>query len=269
MLVRLRPSWTVWLLGLAVLLQGCGGAHARKQYQLDSATNTCRHQPASCAQAAGQEAVLPTAVRTFATAGGSAVAALKILDDALKQEVTTALEECANHARTEVILERHGGTRPTPEECMEELRDIQGRTLTRAMKLGEEMHRVALRCAAEKLNKLRPGGFSLEPTYLYDQGSGKTTWLSAADVDRILRQGRMGELKGSLVPDVVLHAGHPDQVQAVYDFKFPCVDITRWPDWRRYPSGHPYAGYGQDEIYREAFNLEKVLKVVPWLGAGP
>lgn len=259
--MRVKPLRTVWLLAVAVLLQGCGGTRGRGQLKFDSATNTCRHQPASCAQAAGQEAVLPTAVRTFATAGGSAVAAVKILDDVLKQEVTKALEECANLARTEVILERHGGTRPKPEECMEELRDAQGRTVTRAMKLGEEMHRVALRCAAEKLNKLRPGGFSLEPTYLYDRGSGKTTWLSAADVDHILRQGRMGELKGSLVPDVVLHAEHPVQVQAVYDFKFPCVDITKWPDWRRYPSGHPYAGSRQNEIYREAFNLKEVLQV--------
>ncbi|RKH33334.1 hypothetical protein D7X12_36175 [Corallococcus sicarius] len=255
-------------MAVAVLLQGCGGTRGRGQLKYDSATNACRHQPASCAQAAGQEAVLPTAVRTFATAGGSAVAAVKLLDDALRQEVTEALEECANHARTQVILERFGNRSPTPEECREELDDVQGRTVTLAMKLGEEMHRVALRCAAEKLNALRPGGFSIEPTYQYDQGRKKKTWLSAADVDRIRQEGSLGELKGSLVPDVVLHAGHPDQVQAVYDFKFPCVDITIRPRWRDYPSGHPYAGKNQRDMYVEAFRVEVVIQVVPWLGAG-
>ncbi|WP_244226886.1 hypothetical protein [Corallococcus aberystwythensis] len=193
---------------------------------------------------------------------------MKILDAALKQQVTEALEECADKARTEVILANFGTRSPTPQECNEQVRDAQGRTLTRAMQLGNEMHRVALQCAAEKLNKLRPGGFSLEPTYLYDLDSGKVTWLSPDEVARIRQRGSLGELKGSLVPDVVLHNGNPEQVQAAYDFKFPCVDIGKRPPWRKYPPGHPYDGMSQDEVYRQAFGLHEVPQVIPYLGAG-
>ncbi|WP_375759922.1 hypothetical protein [Corallococcus exercitus] len=257
-----------WLLAITVLLQSCGGAHRRIQYDFDSATNSCRTQPAYCAQAAGEEAVIPRAVRTFATAGGSAAAAVKLLDAALKQQVKKALEECADKARAAVILANFGTRSPTPQECKEEVRDAQGRTITRAIKLGNEMHRVALQCAMEKLNELRPGGFSLEPTYLYDLSSGKTTWLSPAEVARIRQRGSLGELKGSLVPDVVLHSGDPAWVQDVYDFKFPCTDIDKRPRWRKYPPGHPYDGLTQNEVYRQAFGLREVLQVNPYLGAG-
>lgn len=251
-----------------VLMQACGGAHGRSQYDFDSATNGCRTNPAYCAQAAGEEAVLPRAVRTFATAGGSAAAAVKLLDAALKKQVQKALEECANRARTAVILANFGTRSPTPQECNEQVRDAQGRTVTRAMKLGDEMHRVAFQCAEEKLNQLRPDGFSLEPTYLYDMDSGKVKWLSPTDVARIRQRGSLGELKGSLVPDVVLHDGAAERVQAVYDFKFPCVDIDKRPPWRTYPPGHPYDGFTQYKVYRQAFSPSEVLQVIPYLGAG-
>ncbi|RKH43393.1 hypothetical protein D7Y23_29345 [Corallococcus sp. AB050B] len=251
-----------------MLLQACGGARRPSQYEFDSATAGCRTNPASCAQAAGEEAVLPRAVRTFATAGSSVVAAVKILDAALKQQVTEALEECADKARAEVILPNFGTRSPTPRECDEQVRGAQGRTITRAMKLGNEMHRVALQCAEEKLNQLRPRGFSLEPTYLYNLDSAKTTWLSPAEVARIRQRGSLGELKGSLVPDVVLHTGDPAQVQAVYDFKFPCADVTRPAEWRDYPSGHSYSGSNQGAMYRKAFKVDRPVMIQPWLGAG-
>ncbi|RKH00058.1 hypothetical protein D7V97_30830 [Corallococcus sp. CA053C] len=252
---------------VAVLLQGCGGAHARKQsYQFDSATNACRHQPASCAQAAGQEAVLPSAVRTFATAGGSAVAAVKLLDATSKQEVTKALEECANKARTQVILERFGGRIPTPDECRKPI-GPDARAITLAMQLGEEMHRIALRCAAQKLEELRPGGFSIEPTYRYDRPADKTRWIAPEEIELLRRQGNLGELKGTLVPDVVLHAGDPLRAQAVFDFKFPCVDLTQSPPWRKYPAGHPFQGSTQNAMYQEALKVEFIFQISPWIGA--
>nr|WP_255671637.1 hypothetical protein [Corallococcus sp. AS-1-6] len=249
-------------------MQACGGAHRRSQYDFDSATNSCRTQPAYCAQVAGEEAVVPRAVRTFATTGSSAAAAVKLLDAALKQQVTEALEECADKARTTVILANFGTRSPTPQECNELVRDAQGQTITRAMKLGEEMHRVALQCAEERLTELRPGGFSLEPTYRYELDSGKTIWLSPAQVARIRQHGSLGELKGTLVPDVVLHTGDPAQVEAVYDFKFPCVDLTRQAQWRKYPAGHPYHGSNQGDLYLRAFKLDEVMLVQPYLGAG-
>ncbi|RKH00057.1 hypothetical protein D7V97_30820 [Corallococcus sp. CA053C] len=256
-------------MAIAVLLQGCGGAHARKQsYQFDSATNACRHQPASCAQAAGQEAVLPSAVRTFATAGGSAVAAVKLLDATSKQEVTKALEECANKARTQVILERFGGRIPTPDECRKPI-GPDARAITLAMQLGEEMHRIALQCAAERLQDLRPGGFSIEPTYRYDRSTDTTRWVTQEEIELLRRQGNLGELKGTLIPDVVLHSGNPVQAQAVFDFKFPCVDLTQHGRWREYPPGHPFAGIRQDVMYKQALKVRWIAQVAPWIGASP
>ncbi|MCY1047731.1 hypothetical protein OV208_40920 [Corallococcus sp. bb12-1] len=264
--MRWKPLWTVGLAGIAVLLQGCG--HGQGRLKLDSATNACRTQPAYCAQAAGQESILPRAIRAVGTAGGSAVAAAKLLDEALLEQVTEAMEECADKARTDVILEHFGTRSPTREECLKEVIDPQGKTVTRAMLLGVEMHRVALRCAEEKLKDLRPGGFSIEPTYKYDPKSRKKTWLSQAAVDRIIQNGNHGELRGTLVPDVVIHAGHPEKSLAVFDFKFPCVDITKRPKWREYPPGHTYEGSDQGAMYRQAFGESAVYQVVPWLGAG-
>ncbi|RKG89757.1 hypothetical protein [Corallococcus terminator] len=264
--MRWKPLWTVGFVAIAVLLQGCG--HGQGRLKLDSATSACRTHPSSCAQAAGQESILPRAIRAVGTAGGSAVAAAKLLDEALLDQVTEAMKKCADKARTEVILEHFGTRSPTREECLEEGTDKKRKTLTRAMILGEEMHRVALRCAAEKLSELRPGGFSLEPTYKYDPDSKETTWLSPDKVDIIRRDGNFFELKGSLVPDVVLHEGHPERVQAVYDFKFPCIDLSQHPRWREYAPGHPYEGRNQSDIYIEAFKTNAVFRVSPWLGAG-
>ncbi|RKH14469.1 hypothetical protein D7Y13_15975 [Corallococcus praedator] len=265
--MRWTPLWTLGLLGIAVLLQGCG--HGQGRLKLDSATNACRTQPAYCAQAAGQESILPRAIRAVGTAGGSAVAAAKLLDEAQLEQVSEALKECADKARTEVILEHFGTRSPTREECLEVGTDKKRKTLTRAMILGEEMHRVALSCAAEKLNELRPGEFSLEPTYQYDLESEETTWLSPDQVDGIRRDGNFFDLKGSLVPDVVLHEGHPMKIQAAFDFKFPCIDISDWPKWRDYPRGHPYEGSSQRDMYIKAFRTRSVFRVSPWLGVGP
>ena len=265
--MRVKPRRTVRLLAAVVLLQGCGGTRGRGQLQYDSATNACRHQPASCAQV-GQEAVLPSAVRTFATAGGSAVAAVKLLDEALKQEVTTALEECANDARTQVILERFGNRSPTPEECRKPI-GPDARSITLAMQLGEEMHRIALQCAAERLQDLRPGRFSIEPTYRHDRKANKTRWVTPEEIELLRRQGNLGELKGTLVPDVVLHSGNPVEAQAVFDFKFPCVELGQLVRWREYPEGHPFAGIKQDAMYKQALKVDSVTQIVPWIGASP
>ncbi|ATB29370.1 hypothetical protein MEBOL_002819 [Melittangium boletus DSM 14713] len=58
----------------------------------------------------------------------------------------------------------------------------------------------------------------------------------------LLRQEGEG-LKGTLEPDVVLHAGDP----------LRGVNFTQRPDWRTYPAGHRYAGESQGDIYKEAF----------------
>ncbi len=127
--------------------------------------------------------------------------------------------------------------------------------MTWAVRLGLEMHEVALECARVRLSGMRPGGFSLEPRYRFNRETGEKSLLGTSEKEALLRRG--GEaLKGTLEPDVVIHSGDPLQVQAVYDFKFRCVKFDQPPEWRRYPQGHRYAGESQGDIYKEAFGPE-------------
>jgi hypothetical protein len=177
--------------------------------------------------------------------------------------IEQALGECANLAHAEVILRLMKGRKPTPEECREQVgKNAQGEPITRAMQLGEEMHRVALKCAQERLTKLRPGGFSIEPRYRYDLHTKKTTLVSSEEATALLSRGRGSELRGTLVPDVVIHAGNPLRAEEVYDFKFPCVDPESRPPWRRYPPGHPHQDLSQGAVYKDALGREP-RRVVP------
>jgi len=181
------------------------------------------------------------------------------MDPEESARVDKALAECADLARSEVLKRRTQGRDPTPAECMQQVEvDRQGNPVTFAMKLGLEMHAVALKCAQEKLSAFRPGKFSLEPRYRYEPESKRTTWLSPQEVQGLLKQGRGRTLRGTLVPDVVLHTGDPTRIQDVYDFKFPCVSREAAPDWRSYPKEHPYADALQGDIYGKAFNVEPV-----------
>jgi hypothetical protein len=60
------------------------------------------------------------------------------------------------------------------------------------------------------------------------------------------------------VPDIVIHAGHPLLIQAVFDYKFPCKSTAR-ADWRLYPPGSPYGGRRQDEVYKAFLEEEPEL----------
>jgi hypothetical protein len=190
----------------------------------------------------------------MAAAGGSAV--VRLLEKSAENLIDKALAECADLARSEVLL-RHrqafAGPSPTRAECSEQVKDATGRKVTRAMQLGTEMHQVALQCAKEKLGKLRPGGFSLEPRYRYDSKTGQTKQVNDEEAHALRESGNGGELLGTLVPDVVIHPGNPLHVQAIYDFKFQCVHTDRVPQWESYPAGHPHQNLNQRELY------EKVL----------
>jgi hypothetical protein len=192
----------------------------------------------------------------MAAAGGSAV--VRLLEKSAQNLIDKALAECADLARSEVLL-RHrqafAGPSPTREECNEQVKDATGRKVRRAMLLGTEMHQVALQCAKEKLDKLRPGGFSLEPRYRYDRRSGETKQVSDEEAQALRESGNGGELLGTFVPDVVIHPGNPLHAQAVYDFKFQCVHMDRAPEWESYPAGHPHQKLGQGELYEEALGV--------------
>lgn len=133
------------------------------------------------------------------------------------------------------------------------------------MRLGTEMHEVAQKCTEAALKNLRPGGFSLEQRYRYDSSTGQWKLVSAEQEKLLEETGNGGELMGSIKPDVVIHPGNPLNVQAVYDFKFPCVNSDKRPQWRQYPEGHPYEGMNQGSLYKKALGPAPRI-VVPRLG---
>ncbi|WP_147441875.1 hypothetical protein [Corallococcus exercitus] len=260
-----RRTDGLWVFFVAVGLGGCAGPRqgTYAQQSFDSVTNTCRTQPALCA---GAESVHPgiRAAEVAVVAAG----ARAMLDEDTRRAVEFVLKECAEQARSEVLLRDHEGRSPTKEECNEVVeRNARGESVTRAMKWGTAMHQVALECVRQRLSPLLPGRFSLEPTYRYDRKVPKTTYVPQEEVNALLRQGRAAELKGTLVPDIVIHEGHPLQAQAVYDFKFPCLSSETDPPWRRYPRGHIYAGEYQHQLYMEALELSEVpIRIVPRVG---
>ena len=188
------------------------------------------------------------------------------IDSAVVARVDKALAECAALASQEVLARRTNGRSPTPEECREQVgRDAKGEPMTRAQQLGIEMHEVALECARRKLGELRQFGFSIEPRYRYNLQTGRATPISPEMEQELRQRGLESELLGTIVPDVVLHAGNPAKVQDVYDFKFPCVDPEGRPKWRKYPDGHPYEDLGQDEVYQKALGPQPA-RVTPRRG---
>ncbi|HEX8703616.1 MAG TPA: hypothetical protein VF815_32570 [Myxococcaceae bacterium] len=207
------------------------------------------------------------ALAAGASAGGHVVIDdSESLDAGLLDRIDKALAECADEARSQMMLKHFNGRGPTREECNEEVdTDRRGKPVTRAMQLGIEQHEVALKCAEERLNKLKPGGFSISPRYRYDPKTEKATHIPREVVQELLNKGRGAELRGTLEPDVVIHAGQPHQVQAVRDYKFPCVNTDEWSSWREYPEGHVHAGINQQRLYHDALQV-KPLMVQPRLG---
>ncbi|MBM7112924.1 hypothetical protein [Archangium primigenium] len=231
-------------------------------YAWDSATSACQRTPTWCASVAGEESVVPL-VR-----GGAEVASLsavhRLLSHATLAQVEEALVACAESAHAQVNLQHFGGQSPSRPQCQEVLHvDPCGVSVTRAMRLGQEKHHLALLCAQEKLSSLIPGRFALEPRYRQDPATGRPHLVSEQEARRLLHTGCGEDLKGTLRPDVVLHSGDPLLVQALYDFKFPC-DASTTPSWRRYPPGHVHAGKSQGDVYRAMFAAPTALVAPRW-----
>lgn len=267
---RLCPVVLSVSLLLVVACTGTPDRGTRGRFEFDSATSACRQRPELCARIAGEEAVVPAVrpLQVVASTVRAASTALRVLDVATAAVLERKLAQCADEARSQVLAERRDGKSPSAQECNEVVEDTSGRRMTLAMQLGCAMHEVALRCARQELDRLRPGGFSLEQRYRYTRKSRKLEVVSEEEARALLRQGCGDELIGTLVPDVVIHEGDPLQMLAIYDFKFPCVNSDRPPRWRDYPEGHPYYLSTQGDIYREAFGAA-VKRVVPRLGVIP
>jgi hypothetical protein len=174
----------MWVLAVGVLLSGCAGAPRR--YALDTVSNTCQQSPVQCAGLYGSEAARARLqVEAAASAGVRLAAAQKVLDEVIRVRIVEVLTECANEARLEVLVRRMKGRSPTDKECREGVEtNARGESVTRAMKLGEEMHQFARACAEKKLGELIPGRFSLEQRHGYNRQTGETTLK--AYVQRIL-----------------------------------------------------------------------------------
>ncbi|CAM3451978.1 hypothetical protein G4177_23515 [Corallococcus sp. ZKHCc1 1396] len=266
----MRFRFTATLLGSLLFLSGCqstGMGRARRELKqtMDSGTNACRQNPVYCTRAVGEETVLPASIRATAQAGASVAGALKVMDEATRARVREIMAACANEASWEVNKRLFGGQTPTAEQCRQKVgTDASGNPITRAMQLGQLKHEAAMRCVQARLSVERPGGFSLKPRYRYDPKTKALELISAEAEQALLQSGRTGKLKGTLVPDVVIHAGNPLKAQEVFDFKFPCP-ISNNPSWRRYPEGPPHEGRDQGEVYRAAFG-DNVSLVAPGWG---
>jgi hypothetical protein len=189
------------------------------------------------------------------------------LDRLTRESIEEKLVKCADTARSEVLLKHAAhfpnGGRPTTAECKQLSTAPKFKGKTWAQQLGIEMHEVALKCADAVLKNLVPGRFSLEQRYRYDRATKQKKPVSADEEKALVKSGNAGELKGSLVPDVVIHTGDLLAVQAVYDFKFPCVNEEQ-PAWGRYPEDHPYKNINQRTIYQEAFGVNPVSISPRW-----
>ena len=248
------------LLTLGVMALGACAPGLRAQAPilsgLDSPSATCRQSLSTCLSLYGKEI-------------GSAGTVLNVaLQGKEKADLAQALTECADQARSEVLLRHRGDFQalsPTAEECHQLAKNAARKGTTWAKQLGLEMHEAALHCTEVRLSALRPGQFSLEPRYRYDSRMKQWKQVSPEQERALEESGNRGELRGSLVPDVVIHSGDPLHPQAVYDFKFPCTNVDQPLRWDEYPPEHPYAGSTQKEMYNSALSV-KPLRVMPRLG---
>jgi hypothetical protein len=254
------------LFALCLLIVGClalGACVPGMQLQapllsgIDSPSAICRNSLSGCLALYGKEV------------DSAGLVLNAVLAHQERADLERALTECADLARSEVLLRHQGDFQqlsPTAEECNQLAKGARRRGTTWAQQLGVEMHEAALGCTEARLNALRPGRFSREPRYRYDSRVQQWKQVSKQEERALEESGNRGELRGSLVPDVVIHSGDPLHAQAVYDFKFPCVNTDSAPTWDKYPSGHLYEGRTPKAMYELLFTNVKILRIVPRLG---
>ncbi|MHA7634733.1 hypothetical protein [Corallococcus sp. M7] len=184
-------------------------------------------------------------------------------------ELEERLAECA------VQAERPGNARffenrpPTRQECREVVgRDRCGNPITRAMQLGKQKHVLVLQCAEEVLKELWAAPYSIEQRYRYYPNARFVETISREKEARMLAEGCTDELRGTIKPDLVLHADRNLLESALtLDFKFPCPESNE-PQWTLYGESSPYKGQTQEQIYQEALG-GKALLVSPQTGVVP
>jgi hypothetical protein len=258
-----------------LLAQGAAGCLAEEICTpADSTYSCCLKQhlshPAACSATEAEAAAFRPSRTPSAT--GVAVGTLtvtatlasdegEVLSEKTLEAVEKALLECAAVANESVNHRVFGGS-PTWAQCVEVLsRDSRGRPFTRAMQLGKEKHTEAVDCVKERLSRFLMGRYSVEQRYRRDPETRRLELISPEEYGKLLRENQGQDLKGTLVPDVVIHSGEPLKARRVYDFKFPCLRENP-PRWGIYEKGHPYQDMTQGMVYQEVFG--SAIRVTPW-----
>ncbi len=257
---RRQQRGALGLLGWVCLLPLAGcvttpGHHVPGQYALasDTATAGCLRNPACYTTPPGEEAVIPW-LSNAVSATRSATTMAMLLTDAQLKLIEKTLIECAQAASEKVNQEdaELKGQEPDREHCGRVVRREGNTDVTRAMELGTQKHDKALECARKAFEGDLVKYVRVEPTYQKDLNTGLWRWIDPQQVKEWLQLGLKAQLWGALVPDIVIHAaGNPNQIQRVYDFKFPCPPTNR-PSWRRPAPDQPHYPKDQGKMYEEA-----------------
>ncbi|WP_186001942.1 hypothetical protein [Corallococcus sp. Z5C101001] len=245
------------------LLTACAGSSRTSRHGelgfVDSDTAARARYAAYVAEQASAQAATRAVASTLVRYIPPAVLALMQHEHAV-DELEERLAACA------VQAERLGNARffrdrpPTRQECGEVVEhDACGNPITRAMHLGKQKHVLALQCAEEALKALWPAPFSIEQRYRYYPNARMVETVSRREEARLIADGCTDELRGTIKPDLVLHADR-DLLKAalILDFKFPCpqTNVARWTE---YGSNSAYANESQRVIYERALGGRAML----------
>ncbi|CAM4455874.1 hypothetical protein [Corallococcus exiguus] len=175
-------------------------------------------------------------------------------------ELEERLAECAVQAERQGNACFFQNRPPTRQECREVVgRDRCGNPITRAMQLGKQKHVLVLQCAEEVLKELWAAPYSIEQRYRYYPNAKFVETISREKEARMLAEGCTDELRGTIKPDLVLHADRNLLESALtLDFKFPCPE-TNEPQWTVYGEGSPYKGQTQELVYEDALGGDALL----------
>ncbi|MCY1040147.1 hypothetical protein OV208_02350 [Corallococcus sp. bb12-1] len=262
---KFAPLWVA-----SALLAACASGPQRSSpgdYRLDTHTTAHVHHAAILAQQLAASAATRVAASTLLRYV-PAVMALMQSHNAVG-ELEERLAACAAHAEEQGNALFFKKRPPTREECRERVDwDECGRPITRAMRLGQQKHVLALECAREVLDELWPAPYSIEQRYRFYLNAGFVETISPEKEASIIARGCTEELRGTIKPDLVLHADRNLLKAALtLDFKFPCPD-TNTPQWAEYGESSPYASLKQGNVYEKALG-GKALLVSPGTGVNP
>ncbi|MFY0573954.1 hypothetical protein ACN28S_05915 [Cystobacter fuscus] len=181
-------------------------------------------------------------------------------DEEELSRLETALLACVQRAERDINAERFGLGTPTAVDCNAVVGvDRCGRPIYQSMELGNLKHARALACMQDILKELWPGPVSIEQRYRFYRHAKVLETVSREQEKRLLYADCAEELRGTIKPDVVLHADrHLLRAILILDLKFPCSGIGK-PKWTEYGDKSAYAGSSQGRIYEEALGGKALI----------